>query len=627
MSEQNTPPAADSAQVEGNNKANNFGSLLSIVRQFFTAKDTGNGMHVDVDDIPLEGISSNSDKSWFDDIFEPLRPAYKQTLFMALGINVIGLFASIFALQVYDRVIAKGGHNTLIALASGMVIAILVEFVLRGGRSALMRRIGTRIEISIARTVYQRLSQLSLLELESRSPAFWQAMFRDIELVRSVMAGAPALLLIDLPFIILTLILLSIIAPPLLVFALAIMSAFMFLAWRSEKVMRNAAGDEKKLMMNRDAVLADLTASRRHLKAVGPSPLLNEKWETQYAQWMENALDRSEESDKYRDISQSLMVSSTVLMTTFGAIAIMNQLMTMGALIAANILTGKLTSPMVQLVSQWRTFGQFNLAKQRLDELFSVQLDKQISPVAMPMPKGQVNLDSVCFTYPKTDINQVDDVSGRLGPTGLHVIVGNNGSGKTTLLKIMRGLYAPSAGRVLLDDADINQFGQNDLARWIGYLPQQPRLIQGTIKENLLLASSEISDEQIIHACKLSGAYDFITNLPDGFDTNVGEAGSHFSNGQRKRIAIAQTLMQDPKILLLDEPTSDLDSSAEQQFILQMKSLAKEKTVIVVSHSPNLLNHADGIVVMQNGKVSMAGPARDVLPKIGFTKSGDENVK
>lgn len=627
MTEQNTPPVAPTPQVESTTttKTNHLRSLLMIVKQFLVASKNGRGLTVDSEELPVDGLSDEQAQTWFEAIFEPLRPAYKQTLLMAFGINIIGLFASIFALQVYDRVIAKGGHNTLIALASGMAIAILVEFILRGGRSALMRRIGSRIEISIARTVYKRLADMPLIELEARSPAFWQAMFRDIELVRSVMAGAPALLLIDLPFIVLTLILLSIIAPPLLVLALAIMSAFMFLAWRSEKVMRNAAADEKALMINRDAVLSDLTASRRHLKAVGPSASLNLKWETQYAQWMENSVDRSEESDRYRDMSQSLMVSSTVLMTSFGAIAIMNQLMTMGALIAANILTGKLTSPMVQLVSQWRTFGQFNLARDRLNELFSVPLDRTVSPVAMARPEGQLTLDKVSFAYPQSESNQINEVSGRLGATGLHVIVGNNGSGKTTLLKLMRGLYAPSAGRILIDGADIKQFGQQDLAKWIGYLPQQPRLVQGTIKENLLLASTDITDEELVTICKLAGAFEFITSLPDGFDTEVGEAGSRFSSGQRKRIAIAQTLMQSPPIILFDEPTSDLDREAEQAFIAQMKLLARDRTVIVVSHSPVLLQQADGIVVLQNGRVAAAGLAKDVLPKLGFTSSGDNH--
>jgi len=602
-------------------KSSSLSAVFTGVKDFWFAKDQGAGIAVDDTNIPTSGLDEVQAKNWFQTLFVPLKPAYKQTLLMAFGINVIGLLASIFALQVYDRVVAKGGHHTLVALATGMAIAIVFDFILREGRSALMRRLGSRIEVAMARTLYRRLMHLPTAELEARPPAFWQTMFRDLELVRSVMTGAPALLLIDLPFLLLTLSLLSVIAPPLIPLALFIIFVFSLLAWRSERVMRGGTKQEKELMINRDAILADLASARLHLKAIGPSSDLDSKWEEQYASWMDNSIQHSANGDRYRDISQSLMVSSTVIMTSFGAIAILNQLMTMGALIAANILTGKLTGPMVQLVSQWRSFGQFSAARKRLDELFSIPLDRQKTAVSMERPKGKITMENVGYSYPGTEVLQVAEVSGRLGATGLHVIVGNNGSGKTTLLRLLRGLYKPVEGRILIDEADIQQFGQEDLARWIGYLPQQPRLINGSIKENLVLGCQEYTDEQILKACRLAGAYDMIVSLPDGFDTAVGEGGSRFSGGQRKRLAIAQCLMQDPPIILLDEPTSDLDSESEQSFIATLQDLAKQHTVVLVSHSPAILHRCDGIVVMKSSKVIAAGKAEEILPKLGFSKT------
>ena len=575
-------------------------------------------MEVDDSDIPIEGIDVSADGGWFNQLFEPLKPAYKQALWMAFGINVIGLFASIFALQVYDRVVAKGGHSTLVALGVGMFIAIGVDFILREGRSALMRRVGAKVEVAIARSVYQRLTQLSTLELESKPPAFWQTMFRDIELVRSTTAGAPALLLIDLPFTVMTLIVIGIIAPPLFPLAIGLLLAFGALAWRSEQVMKKASETEKEKLISRDSMLADLSSARVQLKSVGPSELMANKWEEHYGSWMQEALERSADADSFRDISQAMTIASTVTMTSFGAIAILNQLMTMGALIAANILTGKLVGPLVQLVSQWRTYGQFVAARNRLDDLFALDLDRQETAVSLPRPKGTVVMENLHFAYPGMQEQQVIAVSGRLGAGGLHAIVGNNGSGKTTLLKLLRGMYKPSEGRVLIDDADIEQLGHQDLARWIGYLPQQPRFVLGSIKDNLLLGASEANDEQIIRACRLAGAYEFILSLPEGFDTQVGEAGSRFSNGQRKRIAIAQTLINNPPIILMDEPTSDLDLNAERIFVESMKSLARDHTVILVTHSPNILTHCDGIVIMDSGKVVAAGKGADMLPKIGI---------
>jgi len=557
-------------------------------------------------------------EDWFKRLFKPLKPAYYQALGLALVINIIGLFSSIFALQVYDRVVAKGGDSTLTALAMGMAVAIVFDFVLRNGRAAVMRRVGAQVEVAIARGVYERLTQLPALELEKRPPAFWQSMFRDVELIRTTTTGSPALLLIDLPFTFLSLMLIAVIAPPLLPVGIAIVVAFSCLAWWSERVIRNAAEVEKERVVARDTMLGEISASRMQIKASGDKESINNRWQENYANWMREALDRSADSDRFRDISQAMTIAATVLMTSYGAIVILQQQMSMGALIAANILTGKLVGPMVQLVSQWRSFGQYKSARRRMSELFSIEIEPLHAPVSLERPKGEIKFDKVVFSYPGSSDPQIAEVSGRLGVGGLHAIVGANGSGKTTLLKLIRGLYTAEHGQILIDGADIKQFGQVDLARWIGYLPQQPRLVLGSIKDNLILGAAEPSDESIITACKRAVAYDFIVSLPEGFDTDVGEAGSRFSSGQRKRIAIAQSLINDPPILLFDEPTSDLDVDAERAFVASMKELAKDHTVIMVTHSPEVLKNCDGIVVMDKGKVALAGQAAAVLPKIGF---------
>jgi len=170
----------------------------------------------------------------------------------------------------------------------------------------------------------------------------------------------------------------------------------------------------------------------------------------------------------------------------------------------------------------------------------------------------------------------------------------------------------------LIDGVDMAQLGQKTLSYWIGYLPQQPRLLGGSIKLNIGMGSHEPTDEKIIQAARLAGAYDFIIDLPNGFDTDVGEGGSRFSGGQRKRIAIAQTLINDAPILLLDEPTSDLDTVAERSLVESLKSMAVHKTIVVVTHSTAVLQAAEGIVVMERGRVVTAGPAKDLLPKLGL---------
>lgn len=557
--------------------------------------------------------------TWFNDLVEPLKPAYKQTMWMSLGINIIALLSSIFALQVYDRVVAKGGYNTLIALCVGMLIAIAFDVLLRQGRSLLMRKVGMRLEVNIAKGVFQRLTQLPTRFLEQRPPAFWSTMFRDIELVRTTMAGAPALLLIDLPFLVLTLVVIAIVATPLLPVSIFVLILFVVLAWRSQMSLQQNAEQEKEKLMSRDAMLADLTGARLHLKALGPTPIIEQKWQHHYAIWMDESISRSADADYYKDIAQDLMLLSTILMTTFGAVAILNQQMSIGALIAANILSGKLVGPMVQLVSHWRTYGQFVGAQERITKLFDEALDQQTTAIDYPPIKGEITLDNVSFAYHDPKSLQVAGVSGRLGAGGLHAIIGNNGSGKSTLLKLIRGLYTPLDGKILIDKIDIQQLGQTTLAQWIGYLPQSPKLIQGTIKENLTLHFPDASDDALLHAAKVSGAYDFISLLPEGFDTEVGEGGSAFSAGQQKRLAIAQVLISQPPIILMDEPTSDIDKPTEQSLLMTFKEMAKTHTVILVTHSTDILQAADGIVLMDKAQVVGAGSGEKMRPQLGLT--------
>jgi ATP-binding cassette subfamily C protein LapB len=555
---------------------------------------------------------------WLQDILRPLKDAYKQVAWIALAINLIALFASLFSLQVYDRVIQKGGLVTLVALCIGMAFAMALDQVFRSGRGVLFRRVGVRIEAAIAKQVYERLTQLPALQLELRPPAFWQTMFRDIELIRSTTAGGVALLLVDIPFMFVTFVLLAFIAWPLVPIILVVLLAFVILSLKSEVALSGNSDKEKQKLMARDTVLADMSASRMHLKFMGPLAADKTQWQANYGGWLEESMERSAESDMYRDYGQGLSTMANVVITSVGALAILNQGMSMGALIAANILVGKLIAPLMQLVSQWRSIGQFVAATQRIDQLFSLPLDRLDTPIAFATPKGLLQLENLSFKYPGTNSEQINAISGHLGPNGIYAVVGNNGSGKSTLLKLLRGLYPPNEGRVLIDGVDMAQLGQKTLSYWIGYLPQNPRLLGGSIKQNISMSAADVDDRKILETARLAGAYDFIIDLPDGFDTDVGEGGARFSGGQRKRIAIAQTLINDPKILLLDEPTSDLDTTAEKLLVETLNTMSNQKTIVVVTHSPAVLQAAKGIVVMDRGRVVAAGPAIDILPKIGL---------
>jgi ATP-binding cassette subfamily C protein LapB len=285
-----------------------------------------------------------------------------------------------------------------------------------------------------------------------------------------------------------------------------------------------------------------------------------------------------------------------------------------------------MVSPLVQLVSQWRMFGQFKSAKKRLDQLFAMPLDRESDAVALPDAQGVLRLDRVSFQYVGTELQQVQSISGQIGPYGLHGVVGPNGSGKTTLLKLLRGLYAPTEGRVLLDYADLVQHSQSYLAQQIAYLAQDAHLLSISVRDNIALGKPDATDEEIVRAAQLAGAHEFLIDSPDGYGTLIGPEGRRFSVGQTKRILIAQALVSDAPVVLLDEPTSELDHDTELKLILSLRELAKRKTIVVVSHSHLVLAHCQGLMVMKDGKLIAAGAAASLLPKLGIASAAREST-
>jgi len=307
---------------------------------------------------------------------------------------------------------------------------------------------------------------------------------------------------------------------------------------------------------------------------------------------------------------------TTVGMTAIGALFIIKGDLTMGSLIAANMLSGRLLGPLNQLVGTWRIYSSFQQAAGRLGDIFDSESDRVENEIEMDRPIGEIALEDVKFGYGEEGPNVVDGIKIGIRPGGLTAIVGRNGCGKTTMIKLIQGLYKPRSGRVLLDGADIAQFSRAQLVEWVGYVPQETVLFAGTVRDNIAYGTTDPTDEKIIDAATKAGVHKFIIDLPDGYGSEIGEAGQRLSGGQRQRISIARALVSNPAVLLLDEPSSNLDRQAEEELRTTLKELAEEHTVIVVSHSPVLLQGCDNLIALDRGKIALAGPAKEILPRL-----------
>lgn len=559
---------------------------------------------------------NTSSYPWLRRLILPLRGYYREALAVSLFTNLLALAVPLFTLQVYDRVVSHNATSTLTALAIGVMLALVFDFVLRQSRSRLLQNVALHIDAKLGRLLYARLTTLPMRTLEERPSSYWQGVFGDMMTIRAVMSGPTAVMVLDVPFALLFVAVLFLLAPSIAWLLLLIIPAFLLLTYLSSKYQTALTAKEIKRQQSRESLLGELIAGRTTVKALMIDKAMQKEFEQVHADTIQQSFARGSLADNFVAMGASLSQLATVVMVIAGALAIIDRDLTIGALIATTMLTGRIIMPLNQLLATWKQFAAAREAANRLEALFAEDGERDMPTIQRERPKGELTLEHVSYSYRKDTPPAIREVAFKVGPGHVVGIVGRNGCGKTTLVKVLLGLYAPDKGRVLLDDADIKQFSRTELSQWIGYVPQECFLFSGTIKQNIAKAHPDASDEQILAAAKLSGADQFVINLPDGYDTQIGEAGYMLSGGQRQRIAIARALLCNPPVLLLDEVSNHLDSEAERALIGSLQQLKENRCIILVTHSPSLLKSCDRIVVMDKGLVAMAGPADEIMSRI-----------
>jgi len=555
-------------------------------------------------------------KSWLKPIMKPLWPMYREIGIISIFINMLALAVPAFTMQIYDRVINSGNISTLQGLLIGVAFVFIFDFILRQTRSRLMQRAALNIDVTLGRRLYRKMMKLPLWLLEGRTSAYWHALFRDSDTVRNTLSGPTAVLAVDLPFAVLFIGVVYMIASPIVWVLAIILPTFVLLAWRSAGSVGAASSEERKAGFSRDTLMSEVIAGRNTVKALALERDITPVWEDKAADAIERSILRGSRADKYSNMGAGLSSFATIAMTSAGAIAIMNGEMSVGSLIAANMLSNKVLGPFSQLVGSWRAYAGFLQAINRMGEAFAMEEERTEVSIRHDRPSGRINLEHVHFQYSDDGPAIINGVRLQVEPGGVIAIVGTNGSGKTTLIKIIQGLYRPTRGRVLLDGADINQFTREEMAGWVGYVPQETFLFTGTVRDNLVKGHPDATDEALVNAAQLSGLHDLIIDFPDGYATDIGEAGARLSGGMRQRLSIARALLGNPPVLLLDEPSSNLDREGEQELMTTLENLAEKHTIIVISHSPGVLSRCRQVLVMQKGRIVRSGRPLDVLPHL-----------
>ncbi len=537
-------------------------------------------------------------------------------------INIIALGASIYSMQVYDRVMPRGSFSTLIVLTVGMLFALLMDFLIRTTRAKMADKEAASIEGEVSEFFYRRM-QAVRLDARPRSIGTMAAQLRGTEHLRSLLSSASLFVMVDLPFSILFLAVVAaiggvVVLVPLIAFVAATTVAVVMVRLIQKETAASQVSSNRK-----NGLLVEALDGAETIKATQGG------WEM-LASW-NKLVDEVHASDL--KVKQWSAISSAsfsfiqqlayVGVVCGGAYLVSNGTMTMGGVIACSILSGRISGPLVSslpnLIVQW-SYAKSALSS--LDAILALPSDQPIDykPVRLRGASGQLRLQNVRFEYNGAR-NGLRVSSLNIGAGEKIGIVGPVGSGKSTLLKVIAGLYAPTEGYVLLDNLDVRQIAEEDLRRELAYLPQDYRLMTGTLRSNLTMGLGHVDDNRLTAVARCMGLDDLIRKHPQGFDLPIAEGGSGLSGGQRALVGLTRLLLGEPKVMLLDEPTASLDQDAEARVLETIVGSAGTRCgVILVTHKASLLRHVQRLIVVANGSIVADGPRDEVLNKINSAK-------
>nr|WP_243897210.1 type I secretion system permease/ATPase [Acinetobacter haemolyticus] len=586
------------------------GALKHIVKNVFILRPEKS-----VPDARIDEYIKPYQPSWFWSIVLSDWKRYIDIMFASMIANILALATIVFSMQVYDRVVPSQSIPTLWVLAGGVLIAAIFEFVLRISRVYISDIIGKRADLRISDRVFGHALRIKNSE-RSKSTGTFISQIRELEGVRELVTSTTLGAIADLPFFFLFLFILAVIGGNVFWVVLLIVPLMILPGILVQKKLAKLAQEGMRESSIRNAILVEAVQGIEDIKLLRAESRFQNQWN----HMNEVSADISMQQRKIVGVltawTQKLQGLTYAIVVLVGCFAVMEGEMTTGALVACSILSSRMLAPISQITAILGRFQQAKVAKQSLDELMQRSVDQadHAHLVHKEVLHGDYELKNVVFQYGEDDPRpslMVQHLKIRAGER--IAILGRNGAGKSTLLQILSAMQTPNSGSVYLDELDISLIDPADVRRDMGLLNQNAHLFYGTIRENLTLGAPLARDEDILKALKVTGALSFVHEKKEGLDHLVLEGGVGFSGGQRQALLLARLLIRQPNILLLDEPTAAIDDVAEKQLIDHLKSWLSHRTLIVATHRRAVLELVDRIIVMNDGKIIMDGPADKVL--------------
>lgn len=567
----------------------------------------------------LADLTRNFDLTWFLNAMHKYRHLLSEVLVASFFLQLFGLVTPLFFQVVTDKVLAHRGFSTLDVLVVGLITVSIFETVLGALRTYVFSHTTNRIDVELGSRLFRHLMALPISYFESRRAGDSVARVRELENIRNFLTSSALTLVVDLFFTIIFLSVMFYYSPTLTWIVLGSFPFYIALSVGVTPIFRNRL--EKKFAHGAEnqAFLVESVSAIQTLKAMAVEPQMQRRWEDQLAGYVGSSFDVLSLGNLASQGVQFISKIVTALTLYFGAYLVIDGQLTVGELIAFNMLAGRVAQPVLRLAQLWQDFHQARISVARLGDILNTTPEPMFSPsrTALPAIKGNIAFEHITFRYRLDGPAVLNDVSLRVSAGQVIGIVGPSGSGKSTLTKLVQRLYVPEAGRVVVDGVDLAVTDVSWLRRQIGAVLQENVLFNRSIRENIALADPGIPIDKVIAAAELAGAHDFILELPEGYDTIVGERGASLSGGQRQRIAIARALITDPRILIFDEATSALDYESEHIIQRNMRKIAVGRTVLIIAHRLSAVRHADRIITIEKGRIVEDGSHDELIVKAG----------
>ncbi len=550
-------------------------------------------------------------------LMEPMfrnKTAYMKVALAAAMINIFGLITSLFTMTVYDRVVPNNAFTSLVALSIGLLVVVVFDFLLRILRAYFTDLAGADIDHDIGGRVFRRLVAIRLDQKKGSTGAL-TGMMRELETLRDFFASATMTALVDVPFIVITLIFIAVLGGPLVWVPLAAIPLVIGAGWLTRPALDRLSAKSMREGLSKQSVLVETVGALEMVKTSGAGRLLGRRWSRANVAHGDSSTRQRLVSTIATTVAASANTLAYAGTVVVGVFLIADHRLTTGALVACSILSGRAVQPLATIASLLSRISATRTAYRQINAMMDTGSEEAGAGALHPAKfDGRIELRGVSFQYPGAAEKTLDGFNLVI-PAGQRIgLLGRVGSGKSTIARLVLGLYPPQEGLVMIDGTDIRQYAPDTMRSLIGTALQEPVLLSGSVRENIVLDRPAIDDTEMLRVAELSGTHGFMGRIANGYDLQLADRGEGLSGGQRQAISLARALAGRPQIVIFDEPTSAMDQASEAQLIARLEAELQGRTFMLITHRPALLRLVERIVLVENGRVVQDGP-RDVVLK------------